>query len=745
MPDLLGQTTQSDDNLVGPYESWMFDAGKIYDLPGLMLGDACSLSCVAEFKSPIPVEQIGPASKVYQDDGGRMRLRLPPIYAPGGFVSKFVPFMLTPVTASDTDNDLNQLGSDTIRQVLERFRGAASDTAGIQGLCRVNFPILSESVDTQYPGGNGTEATRDPELDPSKPIVIVAIIDHGIPFAHGNFRYKDSLFTRVDYCWSQSALADHAGDVPFGREFNRESIDTMVGNGKAGFHGDEDAIYRAAGVLTRPGRPPMPLDRLHSHGAHVLDTLAGNWPIDIEAQVRIIAVDLPSSSTWETSGFGKDMFVLSAMHYIFERARKIAQTYNVAELPLVVNLSYGYSGGPHDGTGLIEDAFDELLTARRVHAPTALVMPSGNMFQDRLHALVTNDHFSDDPDGPNKIASVQWFAPPNDRTSSFLEIWYPVGTSFSDIGVAVYPPNAAIPALDTALSKTGEVTFFSANIEIDRAIVGQFTIDKYRGERWRVMIILAPTEPSGPDPENHHAAPAGNWTLRFVLPKNTAIPDFTPGEKSTPVSGGIQCRIQCDTSYGQGNTGARQGYFIDPRNDLYGQDGALAKVDWTGENAQGVDAKVRRFGSLNGMATFRNALVVAGHMESSHCAAPYSSAGSLRSKPDAYAGTQQGDMLATDKRVDLSAPTERSPWIPGIVAAGTRTGVTVAFQGTSSAAPEAARQLAALFLKDNMATTANNYLSLLCAASDQNVPADGEGADSKIRLGRTLLSRPSAR
>lgn len=145
-----------------------------------------------------------------------------------------------------------------------------------------------------------------------------------------------------------------------------------------------------------------------------------------------------------------------------------------------------------------------------------------------------------------------------------------------------------VAALDTALSKKDEVTFFSANIEIATMIFGQFTIDKYRGERWRAMIVLAPTEPSGPHPEYHSAAPAGTWTIDFILPKNTSIPDFTPGPKSTPVGGGIQCRIQRDTSYGQGNTGTRQGYFIDPQNDLYGQDGSLAKVDWTGKNAKGV-------------------------------------------------------------------------------------------------------------------------------------------------------------
>ena len=35
---------------------------------------------------------------------------------------------------------------------------------------------------------------------------------------------------------------------------------------------------------------------------------------------RIIAVDLPATSVWDTSGYGKDMLVVSALHYLFDRA-----------------------------------------------------------------------------------------------------------------------------------------------------------------------------------------------------------------------------------------------------------------------------------------------------------------------------------------------------------------------------------------------------------------------------------------
>ena len=234
-------------------------------------------------------------------------------------------------------------------------------------------------------------------------------------------------------------------------------------------------------------------------------------------------MDLPASSVWETSGFGKDMFVVSALHYIFERASRIKDAYEIDHLPLVINLSYGYSGGPHDGTGLIEDARAELVNERNkpefvTPSPTALVMPSGNMFQDRLFAQITDAHFEIDANG-EKAATVQWFAPPCDRTSNYLEFWYPEGTTLQDIRIEVTPPNR--DPLPEFSAKPGQ-TYFADNLKLDDAIIGQVTIDRSRkfsdDPRLRATIITAPTEaPAGSDLKDelkqvHAPSPAGIWT-----------------------------------------------------------------------------------------------------------------------------------------------------------------------------------------------------------------------------------------
>lgn len=57
--------------------------------------------------------------------------------------------------------------------------------------------------------------------------------------------------------------------------------------------------------------------------------------------------------------------MLSALHYVFNRADIIAERYGVKNLRLVINLSYGFSGGPHDGGIELEAAIDKFIETRR--------------------------------------------------------------------------------------------------------------------------------------------------------------------------------------------------------------------------------------------------------------------------------------------------------------------------------------------------------------------------------------------
>src|SRR5262249_53551548 len=147
---------------------------------------------------------------------------------------------------------------------------------------------------------------------------------------------------------------------------------------------DEDMLYEEAGANAELDYFASLIKRHATHGAHVMDLATGYAPEHEKCppeEIRIIAVQLPNSVTVDTSSFGKDMYMLSALHYIFDRADIIAKGYNVDKLRLVINFSYGYSGGRHDGETELEAAINELVELRRkCTGPTALVLPSGNTF-----------------------------------------------------------------------------------------------------------------------------------------------------------------------------------------------------------------------------------------------------------------------------------------------------------------------------------------------------------------------------
>lgn len=640
---------------IGPYEAWMFGPGKAYDLPGLQLDASPSLSCLAEFPNPV-AHPAAAVAGLLTADGITMVPRLPRLWS--GIAPHFLPLLLVPESATAlAAHDPGRLATQ-----LSALAGG-----GARHL-RLNFPVRSETIDAAFPAPQPVQGPA-PGVDPAKPLVILAVIDDGIAFAHQGFLAAGA--TRIDYCWSQTAPADGSGAVLFGREFTREGIEAL----RAAHHGDEEAIYRAAGLLGRPGQPPLPLARAHAHGTHVLATAATCAPEEA-AQTRIIAVDLPATALWDTSGFGTDMFLLAGLHYIFDRASAIAAAHGRGEVPLVINISLGWSGGPHDGASAIEAALAEMITARRAQAATALILPSGNMFQDRLSARIEDGHFAPVA-GQKAEASLRWFAPPADMTSTFAELWLSPGAKPAGHVFSLTAPG-------------GEVTSVSPQVPhqdvvVAGRIVGQITLDHYRQGRWRVVICLAPTEPKALPPAPHGAAPAGEWRIGV--------------QRKAGQSGTVFLRVQRDVDHEQGHTGARQSWLVDPAYDRYAPDGALAQ-----EDDPAAQAMVRRFDGLNGLATGAASLNVGGHVASLGRAARYSSAGPVVAGPGALG-----------RGVDTSAATDRSPALTGIVSAGNRTGCFVALQGTSSAAPQIAAALLAAFRADPPAPgpVGDNYAAAL--------------------------------
>ncbi|MGL4238292.1 MAG: hypothetical protein ACRCSW_19680 [Tabrizicola sp.] len=519
-----------------------------------------------------------------------------------------------------------------------------------QGELRISEPDPQVLARVRPPGGG-----------PGEKLVVMAVIDDGIPFAHRNFLNEAGDSTRIDYCWLQSIDATNPPPV-IGREFTRTDINALIAT-----HGpDEDALYRRSGALEDTSDYSATLGHFASHGAHVLDAAAGKRPDEPDLdRMRIIAVQLPAPVTIDTTGYYKKGPVLAAMHYIFMRADDIARAYlgdANAPLPLVINFSYGITGGPHDGEHEVELGMKELIDLRnKAGKPTTLVMPAGNSFANRMYGEITPADLA-----TGKPFDIPWRIQPNDATTSYLELWIPASAGPAEYNLALAGPDGSAikvanrPDLKFHVAPGTQRVW--AQLFANNTQIGDIEIPKFGGTGLMlVRIALVPTEPR---PASLPAAPAGLWKVSLTLTSG-AKPD-------RPVS----CRIQRDSDpYGY-RRGGRQSYFDDPADMRYTSDGAPSRV----ENPD--CAFVRRMGTLNGFATHDQVTVVSSYFADTGRATDYASAGPLYA-PEGAPGI-----------VDLSMAADASTALRGALAAGTRSGSAIRLSGTSMASPLYARRAA---------------------------------------------------
>jgi hypothetical protein len=679
----------SPDAIVGPYERWAYGPGARYVRPAAAASPY--LAAVAELPAGAGQDTLARAV------GDAARLLVPTLWTGDGGVEEpaILPFVLALPEAGRS-------GPGPL-ETMARIAGLAAPARPIG--FRANGPLPAATVDEGF--SPDALAAREPADGARAPAAVVAVIDDGIAFAHRNLRCADGR-SRVAYCWLQGeAIAPEPGDrtVLFGREYDARDIDALV----LACGGDEDVVYNQA-VTERAGRVTRaPVHGLATHGAHVLDLAAGHRhgaPGGSLDDVAVIAVELPLPVTLDTAGLGKDAFVLAALHYVFDRADRLAARHGLAGgLPLVVNFSYGFTGGPHGGRDLLERALRDLVRRRaRLGAPTHLVMPSGNTFHDRLHGRITPALVGDDP---ARGYAIPWRIQPADRTPNYLEIWLPAGA---------VPDGLAVAVIDPAGERLHEARIGPARLmhaELGAGPIGQLSLERFAtgGDEalWRIVVALAPTQPDDP---RAPGARAGLWRIELG------------GLGPVLAAGPIACRIQRDISPFGHAIGARQSYFDDPRHSTRDPTGRLP----SGPDPE--DAFVRRFGTLNGLATHDAVTVVGGVV-------------ARTGEPAAYGAC--GDVADETSRIHLSAASEALSALPGIASAGTRSGATARMTGTSTAAPQVCRALAASYLERGVeAEPDGSPAQALARLGDRLEPVGADaGPARRARLGDGLLrSRP---
>jgi len=513
---------------------------------------------------------------------------------------------------------------------------------------------------------------------------LFGVIESGCPFARRSLlaRSGSSMSTRIAAIWDMGPDAAFKGDgldtaVPkrmgYGLEVLRggcAGMDAWLaerGVELAAF--DEQACYAEAGLTEMRARG--------SHGAHVLDLLIGpltlgqrvaydadsppGWNSATDAaadadQTDIAFVQLPRRALADNSGAWLGSHVLDAANYLVSAAT--AMTPHV-----LINLSYGCTVGPHDGSSILECALDNLVARGTNHrGKVEIAVAAGNSFGARGHVMLTASDF----DSAGRATPMVWRVLPGSETASFMQVWLPPGDS--TVRVRVTAPGGA--STDLA---AGQVTVLQDRDQCQATAI--FLAKSSRGEASpMILVVVAPTDTSQTERE---PAAHGDWTLTFRRAERA----------STALAPGAQIHAwiaRNDQDIGMPLRG-RQSYFVDPRDEpsryLRGcadDPGMQAGEIDTPADRQG--AIVRRRGTLNGIASGKELWVCAGYRlrDASHAA--YSSAG-MKNSP-------------RGRGPDVAAVSDESSSIRGVRAGGNASGAVLRLVGTSTAAPQYLRQRA---------------------------------------------------
>lgn len=591
-----------------------------------------------------------------------------------------------------------------VREHVQRFEFGMSDGVPPPEVLRILAEERGEhATASAVPPAPFAGSTPTPQRGDA----IVAIVDDGIAFAHARFRGRNGT-SRIVAFWDQKVPRTHPwttvptpvthgvewpADPPANKGLGTPaSLNELL---VAHLHADvvdEDALYAAAAQAQAGTRA--------RHGTHVLDLAAGLDRQPGAPSPAIVAVQLPEPTAADASGRLLAPQLLDGVRFAIDRAdRHAMRSGRAGPLPIVVNLSYGLNGGPHDGSSLLELALAEIVALREgdldppgatpavVH-PVSIVVAAGNSAQARGHVAFTL--------GAGERRTLRWRIPPDSLTSAYLELWFGHGmpdTPVPKVGVRLLAPTPtdddaptivhpafADPDADRRdFAQLTDTTWAETdNALADRLVAQVAWVAEGKGlaseplslynDRDMVLAAIAPT--AGLE-AGRAWAPPGVWCVELS----------NEGSAAVEVHGWIR---RNDTPFGS-RAGGRQSWFEDVGYAVLRDDGRARVHDDPAS-----DTPIRRTTTLNGIATGRNVVVVGAQREDDRSAAGYTAQGP----------TVPGSATEVVRRrgPDLIAPSDRSAARPGRLAAGTRSGSTVALNGTSVATPQVVRRIAEAFV-----------------------------------------------
>lgn len=556
--------------------------------------------------------------------------------------------------------------------------------AAIAVRIELSTPVVAGSASSRAFGASVGQGPRK----------LLGVIDDGCPFAHAGLRAGKG--SRVAFLWDQGATCSHvdssASALGYGYNFLAPAFAEAIARatpesapGNTAF-ADEEAAYEIAGqTRLRP---------LAGHGAHVLGMAADrvpalsrvsasrfedsdatkppSWLADPEddADTALAFIQIPRDALDDSSGRWLGRNILDGIHALIAYAVRTTTVRRVT-----VNISYGPQTGPHDGSSLLERAIDDLVAAPAGLDNLFVVLPAGNSYQSRAHAQFELG------EGGGPLA---WQVPPDSETPGFLELWLPHGLSPADVEVSVRDPDGITLAADA--HKVNEPTIGPAKGSWQ--IVAVDTAQPGGSPRWMVLVAIGPTGGYDAVPRPAH----GLWTVTV-----------RPAKSATAAKGTVHAYLaRNDYNFG----GLRKGKPSHFWQESYDPERYMrSREDDPPQSEPAPPVSIRSGGSISGLSTGVFYNVAAGYRISDRKPALYSSGGPSR-------GGRAGP--------DWAYPTDESRAFSGLNSWGNRSGASVRLTGTSTAAPQYARDINRL------------------GSNAMPAPPDLQNADPRLGCGRKL-------
>lgn len=493
-----------------------------------------------------------------------------------------------------------------------------------------SFSILSKYASSEY-------QNRKPLSADLRDRPVIGVVDDDIPFAHPNFRGPNGQFRTVRV-WNQNAAeSGKEQQVPFFFGYGRVTTSAEMAQNKS-------SATKPPGV-----KGIRRLSLASSHGASTCHVVAGNTPIDPQGGVRglpadlasgcdLIGVELPKDFLNDTASASLGVQALDAVRYIIDRAETYAPEQQtdgtLAErVPRKVVISFGYGGmgGPRNGTGLLDCAFDELISER---GRLRIVAAAGNSHRIPCHA-----HLSAKNEAP---AVFSLFVAPENPLLTTVEIWLTDGSaSLNEVTVSLTAPDGSCMN-PVAIGDAGSILERGSGKRWGSVIIPR--VNALSGRSDMILVAIFPTDRYRQDAlysqEGIGRAPSGVWSIT-VENKNAVPLEFDAWVERSDMA---------DRSFRR-----QQAYFVG--NGVTDSDHRISFASpASATKVTSVGAKQVVDGEISG-----------------------------------YSG--RGKWRNSTLQPDTSAFADASPVVTGLRVPGRRTNSTTRLGGTSVAAPQVARRI----------------------------------------------------